>query len=399
VKTTLFLCSLFLLSASAAGAQQTDLEKSRQRLDAIRQEREALQRQQSRLQSQVSDVGAKLRNIEAQRDATNRVVNTIELQVSALATQLDQSTSELTVTEDSLVYRKAVLQRRLADIYIRGPLHTFQVLLEAESFADLLTRYKYLYLTSRQDRLLVNSVAMLADNVKRKRDVLLGVRTELDQKKEEHEAEMRNYDKLTEDQQAQLSQLQHSSQVTKQRLTAVDRDEASVTSLVASLQKSERLAAASRAARPETANLPPVGSLSTSDIGKLDWPVEGDIVIRFGPDTLPAAAGGGVIRWTGIGIKAPVGTPIKAVAAGRVVRVERLSTYGLGVVVQHGNGYYSLYWQLQNASVKEGDQIARGAVVGTVGGQNSAQGPHLYFEIRGENQIALDPIAWLKSRR
>ena len=77
-------------------------------------------------------------------------------------------------------------------------------------------------------------------------------------------------------------------------------------------------------------------------------------MINFGPDTLPQAEGGGVIRWTGIGIKAPVGTPVKAVAAGKVVRVQRLSTYGLGVVVQHGNGYYSLYWQLQNASVQGG---------------------------------------------
>jgi septal ring factor EnvC (AmiA/AmiB activator) len=122
-------------------------------------------------------------------------------------------------------------------------------------------------------------------------------------------------------------------------------------------------------------------------------------VIRFGPDTLTSKEGGGVIRWTGIGIKAPVGTPVKAVAAGKVMGVQRLSTYGLGVIVQHGNGYYSLYWQLQSASVKAGDQIVRGATVGTVGGQNSAKGPHLYFEIRGENQIALDPIAWLKSKR
>ena len=393
----LVLVSLSLVSRLSS--QQPDLEQSRRRLDEIRQERQTLERQQLRLQSQVSDAGATLKNLEQQRDATNRLVNEIERSISGLGSQLDRSGAELTLSQDHLADRKAVLQRRLADIYRRGPLHTFQVLLAAESFGDLLTRYKYLYLTSRQDRSLVDDVTKLTRNVQKERDKLLGYRTQLDEKKVEREAEMQHYDKLAADKQSQLAQLQKSSQQTRQKLTAIERDEAAVTDLLATLTKNERAAAASRAARPETANAPVVGTLSTSDIGKLDWPVDGDIVINFGPETLSPQQGGGVIRWTGIGIKAPVGTPIRAVAAGKVVRVQRLSTYGLGVVVQHGNGYYSLYWQLQNASVKEGERIARGTTVGTVGGQNSAKGPHLYFEIRGENQIALDPIAWLKSKR
>jgi peptidoglycan hydrolase CwlO-like protein len=152
VKATVvaFLFSLFLVGS--LGAQQSDLEQSKRRLDEIRQERLDLERQQARLQGQVSDVGAALRNIERQRDATNRLVNGIESQISGLTSLMDHSAAELTLAQDNLADRKAVLQRRLADIYRRGPLYTFQVLLAAESFGDLLTRYKYLYLTSRQDR-------------------------------------------------------------------------------------------------------------------------------------------------------------------------------------------------------------------------------------------------------
>ena len=397
--TRMSALALSLVLCAPLAAQQSDLEQSRRRLDEIRQEREALQRQQLRLQSQVSVVGALLRNIEQQRDATNLLVNEIEHKISGLGSQLDRSAAELTLAQDNLLDKKAVLQRRLADIYRRGALHTFQVLLAAESFGQLVTRYKYLYLTSRQDRALVEDVTKLTRNVQKDRDKLLGVRSELDQTVVQREKELANYDRLTADKQTQLTQLQRTSQQTRQKLTAAEQDEARVTTLLATLTKSERAAAASRAARPETANAPVIGTLSTSNIGKLDWPVDGDIVIRFGPDTLPASQGGGVIRWTGIGIKAPAGTPISAVAAGKVVRVDRLSTYGLGVIVEHGNGYYSLYWQLQRAAVKEGEQIARGATIGTVGGLNSAKGPHLYFEIRGANQIALDPIAWLRSKR
>jgi len=394
------MCALSLLysvSPSLLAAQQPDLEQSRKRLDDIKRERQQLERQQLQLQNQVSDASATLRNLERQRDATNRLVNEIEHQMSGLSSELDRSSAELALAQDNLAARKAILQKRLDQIYRRGPLYTFQVLLTAESFGDLLTRYKYLYLESRQDRALVDDVTRLTESVRQQRDQILGVRTQLDERRTEHEAEVKHFDQLAADRQTELNQLQRNSQQTHQKLTAIEKDEATVTDLLASLEKAARNAAASRAARPETVNAPTPGSLSTADIGRLDWPVDGNIVINFGPDTLKD---GGVVRWTGIGIAAPLGTPVRAVAAGKVMRVQRLSTYGLGVVLQHGNGYYSLYWQLQSALVKEGQEVARGAVLGTVGGQNSALGqPHLYFEIRGENQIALDPIAWLKSRK
>jgi septal ring factor EnvC (AmiA/AmiB activator) len=90
---------------------------------------------------------------------------------------------------------------------------------------------------------------------------------------------------------------------------------------------------------------------------------------------------------------------VKAVEAGTVALRQNLGTYGLTVVVEHGNGFYSLYAQLANANVTVGTAITRGQTIGTVGGGGSEHGPHLYFEIRGQNQIALDPTAWLRSRR
>jgi septal ring factor EnvC (AmiA/AmiB activator) len=377
---------------------QTDTEvaQSRRRLEEIRRERDSLQEQQQRLQGQVHDVNDELSNLERQRESTQRIVNEIERQIGGLASQLDRSSAEMILAEDNLADRRAVLERRLVDIYKRGPLYTFQALFAAESFGDLLSRYKYLYLTSRQDRALVTDVESLRNRVVSERNTILDVRKQLDRTREEREAEYSKYSDLARARERRLQSLQQSARRTERRLTILQKDEARMNGVLAALERARREEAARGVVR---GGVSAPGSITTADLGKLDWPVDGDIVINFGPDTLPQAEGGGVIRWTGIGIKAPVGTPVKAVAAGKVVRVQRLSTYGLGVVVQHGNGYYSLYWQLQNASVREGEQIARGATVGTVGGQNTARGPHLYFEIRGDNQIALDPIAWLKSRR
>jgi murein hydrolase activator len=371
-------------------AQQPNLEDSRQRLAEIRSERERLRREQQRLEGQVRDAGAELRNIESQRDATNRIVNELERQMRGLGDQLLTSSQQLALAQDNLADRRAVLNRRLVEIYKRGPLFTFQVLLTAESFGDLLSRYKYLYLQNRQDRALVEDITRLEGRIRLQRGELVDVRTDLDHRREERASELKSFEMLAEERSARLGRLRRSSESAQQRISALERDEARLNEVLASLE---------RARRPRAPGAPagPGGTeLTTADLGSLDWPVSGRILFRFGRDTLRSGA---VIRRNGIGIAAPAGTPVKAVSSGRVALVQRLGTYGLTVVVEHGNGYFSLYMQLGSAAVAPGETVQRGQSIGTVGGENTEQGAHLYFEIRGENQIALDPADWLKAVR
>jgi septal ring factor EnvC (AmiA/AmiB activator) len=376
-----------------AHAQGTpDLEESRRRLDEIRAERDRLERQRERLQGQVHNVNDELSNLERQRVSTQRIVGEIERQIGGLATQLDRSSAELILAQDNLAERRAVLQRRLVDIYKRGPLHTFQVLLAAESFGDLLSRYKYLYLTSEQDRTLVSDVEKLRNRVVQQRNNILNVRSELDRRRDEREAEFGKYTELASERARKLQSLRRSARSTERRLSQLQRDESRLNGLLAALERSRREELARGALRGAAAT---PGSITTADLGKLDWPVEGAIVYRFGRDTLPS---GGIIRWNGVGIAAPVGTPVKAVESGKVRLVGQFGTYGLTIVVEHGNGYYSVYSHLESADVRLGLSVNKARVIGTVGGQNSDYGPHLHFEIRGENQIALDPTSWLRRR-
>ena len=338
------------------------------------------------------DVNDELTNLERQRESTHRIVNEIERQIGGLASQLDRSSAELILAQDNLAERRAVLERRLVDIYKRGPLHTFQVLLAAEGFGDLLSRYKYLYLTSQQDRSLVTDVEKLRNRVITQRNNILNVRGELDRRRDEREAEFSKYSELASERARRLQTLQRSARSTERRLTELQKDESRLNGLLASLERARRDELA-RGALRGAVSAP--GSITTADLGKLDWPVEGAIVYKFGRDTLPS---GGIIRWNGVGIAAGVGTPVKAVEAGTVRLVGQFGTYGLTVVVEHGNGYYSVYSHLESAAVKLGASISKSGTVGTVGGQNSDYGPHLHFEIRGENQIALDPTTWLRRR-
>src|SRR4051812_16934118 len=187
---------LFVILGAPLHAQDTDLERSRQRLEEIRRERDRLQEQQQRLQGQVHDVNDELSNLERQRESTHRIVNEIERQIGGLASQLDRSRAGLILAQDNLAERRAVLERRLGDIYKRGPLHTFQVLLAAEGFGNLLSRYKYLYLTSEQDRSLVTDVEKLRNRVITQRNNILNVRGELDRRRDEREAEFSKYSAL-----------------------------------------------------------------------------------------------------------------------------------------------------------------------------------------------------------
>jgi len=387
------LLAVFCLVAMARPlpAQTRDLEESKRRLEEIKAERDRLQSQRQRLEGQVHDANADLRNIERQKESTERIVHEIERQIGGLSGQLDRSSAELILAEDNLAERRAILERRLIDIYKRGGLYAFQVLLTAESFGDLLSRYKYLYLTSRQDRALVDDVEQLRKRVVANRNDILQVRGELDRRRQEREAEYERFGSLAKERARRLQQLQRTARSTEQRLTALERDELRLSQLLASLERARREELARRRAGLPTPAVP--GALTTADIGKLDWPVEGPIIYRFGRDTLPS---GGVIRWNGIGIQAPAGTPVHSVEAGKVRLVGQFGTYGLTVLLEHGNGYYSVYSHLQSATVKLGDVVSKGQAIGSVGGISSEHGPHLHFEIRGENQIALDPTDWLR---
>lgn len=378
-------------------AQQTtqELQESRRRLDEIKAERERLQRQQQQLQGQVHDVEDELDNIERQKQSTSRIVVEIERQIGGLSSQLDQASTELVLAQDNLAERKAVLERRLVDIYKRGPLYTWKVLLTAESFGDLLRRYKYLFLSSEQDRALVTDVQRLRDRVAKQRSEIVAVREQLGASRLEREQELSRYSMLAGQREKRLGTLQRSARANEKRLVQLEQDASRLNNVLAALEKAARDEAARNRRTPARATAPVPGSLTTASIGRLNWPVEGRIVYRFGRDTLPQ---GGVIRWNGVGIAAPPGTPVHAVEAGRVRLVETMGTYGLTVILEHGNGYYSIYSHLQGAAVKAGQDVAKGQVLGAVGGENSDYGPHLHFEIRGENQMALDPEDWLRRR-
>jgi murein hydrolase activator len=381
------LCATSLASQRPQPFDQ-QLRDNQQRLESIRRERSDVEQELERLRTQAHSLADELTNIERQKETTNRIVNELDRQINGLSGQLDKTTVDLLLAQDALVEKRAVLERRLVDIYKRGPLYAYQVLLAAESFGDLLSRYKYLYLVSRQDRLLANDMSKLQRRIARERQTLVDARDALGHRKTERTEELDRYVTLEHERQTSLRETRRSAREAQQRLSELERDEKSLNDRIVALERARREAEARGAASAP--------AITTADLGQLDWPVDGRIVYQFG-----AAAGPNKTRipWHGIGIAAPAGTPVRAIAGGSVSLAGPLGTYLTSVLIDHGGGYYSFYGYLSDATVTQGERVVRGQLVGHVGGGSSAQGPHLHFEIRGQGGIALDPVNWLKAHR
>lgn len=394
------VCVGLLLGVSGARAQepvQREIRDSQLRLQQIREERARLEQEMDSLRARVSDVSAQLDNITRQVETSAALLRELEFQSAALATSVDETTRELVRTRDRLIERRVVLRRRLRSIYKRGPLHTVRVLLSAESFGDLLNRYKYLHLIALSDRALVNEVGRLETELVGRERQLTENLAELQRLRAEKLDEFARLQSLEDQQQRALATMRQREREAQNRLQQLARDEARLTDLIADLERrrleDERRRAV--AGDPTTAE----SSISTRDLGSLDWPVEGRLVYRFGPERRP---NGITLRWNGIGIGAETGTPVRAVEAGTVVMAGPFEGYGPTVMISHGGGYYTLYLYLGAVRVRQGETVAARQVIGTVGGERTPEGPHIEFQVRapaaGGVPEPVDPLSWLRQR-
>jgi murein DD-endopeptidase MepM/ murein hydrolase activator NlpD len=127
--------------------------------------------------------------------------------------------------------------------------------------------------------------------------------------------------------------------------------------------------------------------------GRLPPPVaRGVVEVPFGKMVNPRF--NTVTFQRGQDVRAPEGTEVIAVADGRVVHAGWFGGYGNLVIVDHGEGYHSLYAHLAATARGVGDEVRQGAIIGLVGDTGSLKGPYLYFEIR-ENGKPVDPRDWL----
>jgi septal ring factor EnvC (AmiA/AmiB activator) len=383
---------LVSLLATTLGAQQSPpdarLRADRAELDSIRAERAQLEARMAELKGSVHDLSEEVANLDRQAELTERTVHALDTQLRAIAADVDTATANLIRAQDELAIKRTMLRHRLTEIYKRGPLYSYQALFSAESFGAMIARYKYLHLLALRDRALVSRVELLNDRIAHQRKVLVGLERAVEETRSEKAGEEDRLRRLETQRASALADAKRSQREAEERLREIANAEAHLGTVINTIEEARRRAESKRNAAPAAPS-----SMTTRDLGRLDWPVDGKILYRFGRVVNPNNT---TTRWNGVGIGAAVGTGVHAVAAGRVVVVQPIGTYGLTVIVQHGGGDYSVYGSLSRADVKKGQQVEKGTPIGAVGRTDPDLPPHLHFEIRRDQGKAVDPLDWLR---
>lgn len=324
---------------------------------------------------------ARLHELEREADLTSKLLARLSDKQGGLEARAVGIEGEIAQTQARLDDRRQRLAQRLRTLYKQGGHHTLQLMLTSAGLDELAARMKAQTEIARAEQRLI-------DEVKMAQWELRGQRFELDR----NLAEVYRTRSEVEDRKLQLTSAQDQR---KRALVAVRQERQRFLNTVEELEQAARdlesLVAALEQRRQDQGAPAPSTQFAAGQ-GRLPWPVNGKVIKPFGRSVHPQFKT--VVMNKGVNIAAAAGTPITAVAPGVVEFVDWLPGYGKCIILNHGDGYYTLYAHASEVFFGAGAHVQRGEVVGEVGDTGSLNGSQLYFEVR-HGKEALDPTQWL----
>jgi septal ring factor EnvC (AmiA/AmiB activator) len=361
------------LSSTAADsvATKAELDKIRARIEHIRSgvAQDLARRDQ---------LAADLRRTELAIQASERKLAAIRDQRRTAERELRQLREQHAALERRLQAERRSLAGELRSAYMNGRAERLKMLLAQEDPATLgrmLVYYRYFGLARAAHIAEVST--QLADLERLADDIDLRTR-ELAELESNQASEVARLDTARAERREAVAALENRIESRQEQLSRLEAQAQVLEKLLEELQ---------RAARdfPMLAKQP-----FERTRGRLPWPVKGQVAARFGE---PRA--GGPLRWRGVLIAAPAGTDVRAPHYARVIYADWLPGMGLLLVLDHGDGYLSLYGHNERLYRAVGDQISPGDVIAAVGDAGGDARAGLYMEIR-KGKTPLDPTKWLR---
>jgi murein hydrolase activator len=412
--------ALLLTLAWPVAAQQSTSRETQRRLEKIQRE--------------LKDVAAERRRLEGQRGAASRELRAVDERVADSSRALHMAETELAREQDSLAQLNArreelkaqqVTQRKelaalLRAAYAQGEHAPLKVMLAQDRVADAqrqITYYGYL-----QRQRLQRAAALSAElaELARVETQIVEKRTALDAARARQRVQLAALARDRKTRAVTLGELEQQYRDRRVREQALGSDAKALQQVIGRLRAAAARAAAERAAaeraaakaaaasskangsRPASARAsgsktaaaqvdPPhqTANAASVRVGGFGWPLSGNLVAGFGGRMPDGRASSGLL------IAAGLGTPVRAVADGSVVFAEWMTGYGLILIVDHGNGYLSLYAHNESLLKDVGATVKRGDAVARVGNSGGLEQPALYFELRRNGQ-PIDPGGWLR---
>jgi murein hydrolase activator len=365
-----------LMQPLPAKAEQ-DLEQARREMSRITERLNDLGRWFNRAERQEIAWQRELQQVDGEIDSTRNRIRRVEAEARELQTELDRLTAEgarLAGERDAQARR--IGEHLGAAARLSGE-DFFKLLLNQEDPAELdrIMRYHRYFSEARLESLqdfqatLTELQANTAQTETRRSELQAQI-DRLRDSERELSAQRRERERLL----AQLAEDRQDREKERERLTA---DQARLGELIAELSR-----------RTQVLD----GSAFRSSRGSLAWPIDGELVSRFGQ-----SRSGGRLRWQGLFIEADEGTAVRAVYRGQVAFADWLRGFGLLTIVDHGDGQMSLYAHADTLYKRVGDWVEVGETIAAAGRSGGQDRSGLYFEIRVNGQ-AQDPGNWLRRR-
>jgi septal ring factor EnvC (AmiA/AmiB activator) len=366
-------------------AAQPSLPDVQQRLQ---EERAAAQK----LAGRESTLLGRLADLERQIEVEGRALRAAQVRLRGAAARLSQSEEKALLAEAEVARATEALGPRLVARYRLGREGYLRFLLGSRSIGDVLRRKRLFNALLESD---LDALAVLKFNVqgaRAARDELTAAKAELMQSVQNETDRRASLQERVDQQRKVLFAVQQEKSLHEQAVRELEEAERELTARLGEIEREQppekpvmvapeiRLEASIRKSR-----------------GKLSFPVaQGRIEVHFGRTT--DRRFGTVTLQHGIDVRAPVGTPVRAVWGGKVVHAGWFRGYGNLMILDHGEGIFSLMAHLDALQRTVGEAIRAGDEVGTVGETGSLKGAYLYFELR-DRQKPLDPERWLSRLR
>lgn len=389
----LVACALAVSPAWAAKKEKNDplaqkIERQRQALEKIQEEIKEKKKSSEQAEKKMESVLESIQELDASLMKSRLERQEIGRKLKQKDQELEDINAQLASLRGRVGERRKSILARLRIQYMEGRMGALKVLLAADSYADLHRRYQYLSAVSRREYDLLrdyqNDVGRL-EQVERQRatarDAMLSLKGETEHKLGEIQEGKRRKNLF-------LARITDEKESYDRMVLELERSAGRVDTLLKELiEQRTKLA---------TAQIRQRGGKAHALLGQFLWPAEGEVVAHFGRQKHPQF--NTYVQRKGIDIQAAEGSGIRAVMAGTVAYADWLKGYGLVAILDHANGFFSLYAHASALVVKAGEHVQAGQTIGATGDTGMTKEHTLYFELR-EGAEPVDPLIWLAKRK
>ncbi len=373
----ILLVLVILFSPLSLSAQ--DQEQAEQELEQLKQVISQLQKQLAENRSQQSDTEKAIQAIDVKLSAVSKELRDTQTKITQNKRQLNQLKTQKTEKNILKEKQRKQLASQLRSAYIAGQEEYIKLLLNQEDPAKIsrmLQYYRYLNKARIRD---IEALQKTLQELEQVEQQINSTTLELTQLEAQQKQQVDQQVALKSEQTEALKALKKDYQNQNTRLAQLRKDEQELQAIISSLQKTLE----------EFAPKQSLNGLAQYK-NKLNWPVKGSIQHRFGSNKFENK-----VKWNGIVINASSGQIVQSIHNGQVVFADWLRGFGLMVIIDHGQGYMSLYGQNESLLKSTGDWVEAGEPVATVGRSGGSTEPGLYFEIRYKGKPQ-NPVNWIK---